>query len=216
MSERATPPIRVLLVDDHPLMRRGIAGVLEDEPDIAIVAEADDGFKAQERYFELLPDVTLMDLAMPRCGGIEAIRAICARDPQACIIAVTPYAGDGQVQRALEAGASGYVLKGSLGAGVADLVRAAHAGRRVLAPDLAQRLTQARPEQLTARARRAGPGRPGPRQPRGRARTGHRRRDGQGLYEQCAAKAPGQRPHACGGDRLAARDAGLRAQACPR
>lgn len=153
MSERATPPIRVLLVDDHPLMRRGIAGVLEDERDIAIVAEADDGFKAQERYFELLPDVTLMDLAMPRCGGIEAIRAIRARDPQACIIAVTTYAGDGQVQRALEAGASGYVLKSSLGAGVADLVRAAHAGRRVLAPDLAQRLTQARPEQLTARER---------------------------------------------------------------
>ena len=136
--------IRVLLVDDHPLMRRGIAGVLEDAPDIEIVAEADDGFKAEERYFELLPDVTLMDLAMPRCGGIEAIRAIRARDPQACIIAVTTYAGDGQVQRALEAGASGYVLKSSLGAGVPDLVRAAHAGRRVLAPDLAQRLTQAR------------------------------------------------------------------------
>jgi len=154
-SATATPGarIRVLLVDDHPLMRRGIAGVLEEAPDIEIVAEADDGIQAQERYRALLPDVTLMDLAMPRCGGIEAIRAIRAEDPNACIIAVTTYAGDGQIQRALEAGAAGYVLKSTLCVGVAELVRTAHAGRRVLAPDLAQRLTQARPEQLTARER---------------------------------------------------------------
>lgn len=145
--------IRVLLVDDHPLMRRGIAGVLEEAPDIEVVAEADDGFQAQERYRALLPDVTLMDLAMPRCGGIEAIRAIRAADPQACIIAVTTYAGDGQIQRALEAGAAGYVLKSTLCVGVAELVRSAHAGRRVLAPDLAQRLTRSKPEQLTARER---------------------------------------------------------------
>ena len=152
-SEAPGARIRVLLVDDHPLMRRGIAGVLEEAPDIVVVAEADDGFQAQERYRELLPDVTLMDLAMPRCGGIEAIRAIRGADPQACIIAVTTYAGDGQIQRALEAGAAGYVLKSTLCVGVAELVRSAHAGRRVLAPDLAQRLTRSKPEQLTARER---------------------------------------------------------------
>lgn len=134
-------------------MRRGIAAVLEEAPDIEIVAEAEDGFLAQSLYLELRPDVTLMDLSMPRCGGIEAIRAIRRDDPEACIVAVTTYAGDGQVQRALQAGASGYVLKSKLSVGAPDLVRAAHAGRRVLAPDLAQRLTESRPEQLTARER---------------------------------------------------------------
>lgn len=153
MSELAAPRIRVLLVDDHPLMRRGIAGVLAEAADIEIVAEADDGLLAQQRYRDLLPDVTLMDLSMPRCGGIEAIRAIRQLAPHACIIAVTTYAGDGQVQRALAAGASGYVLKSELCAGVADLVRAAHAGRRVLAPELAQQLNAARQDQLTARER---------------------------------------------------------------
>lgn len=149
----AAPRIRVLVVDDHPLMRRGIVGVLEEAADIAVVAEADDGFAAQERYREHLPDVTLMDLAMPRCGGIEAIRAIRRGDPQACILALSTFAGEGQIQRALEAGASGYVLKSTLCAGVADTVRAAHAGRRVLAPELAQRLSASKPEQLTVRER---------------------------------------------------------------
>lgn len=146
-------PLRVLVVDDHPLMRRGIVGVLEESADVVVVAEADDGFAAQACYREHRPDVTLMDLSMPRCTGVEAIRAIRAEDPQACILALSTYGGDGQVQRALEAGAVGYVLKSTLCTGIAEMVRAAHAGRRVLAPDLAQRLALSKPEQLTARER---------------------------------------------------------------
>lgn len=145
--------IRVMVVDDHPLMRRGIVGVLEDADDIVVVAEAGDGCAAQERYREHLPDVTLMDLAMPRCGGVEAIRAIRLVDPRACILALSTYAGDGQVQRALDAGAAGYVLKSTLCAGVAELIRMAHAGARVLSPELARQLDLARSEQLTTRER---------------------------------------------------------------
>jgi len=149
MSEAAK--LRVLVVDDHPLMRRGIVGVLEEAGDIVVVAEAADGLAAQDCYRELRPDVTLMDLSMPRCHGVDAIRAIRRGDPQACILAVSTYAGDGQVHRALEAGAAGYVLKSELCAGVADLVRSAHAGRRVLAPELTRQLAAGRQEQLTAR-----------------------------------------------------------------
>ncbi|MBB3225174.1 response regulator [Pseudoduganella umbonata] len=143
--------LRVLVVDDHPLMRRGIVGVLDEAGDIVVVAEASDGFAAQDCYREHRPDVTLMDLSMPRCHGVDAIRAIRRDDPHACILAVSTYAGDGQVHRALEAGAAGYVLKSELCSGVADLVRSAHAGRRVLAPDLTRRLAAGRQEQLTAR-----------------------------------------------------------------
>lgn len=145
--------LRVLVVDDHPLMRRGIVGVLDEAGDIVVVAEAADGFAAQECYREHQPDVTLMDLSMPRCHGVDAIRAIRRDAPHACILAVSTYAGDGQVHRALEAGAAGYVLKSDLCAGVADLVRSAHAGRRVLAPELTRRLAAGRQEQLTARER---------------------------------------------------------------
>jgi DNA-binding NarL/FixJ family response regulator len=148
-----TGPLRVLVVDDHPLMRRGIMGVLEEAADIAVVAEAGDGLAAQAQYREHRPDVTLMDLAMPRCGGVEAIRAIRLADPHACILALSTYAGDGQLRRALEAGAVGYVLKSTLCAGVAELVRSAHAGRRALAPELAHRLAATKPEHLTPRER---------------------------------------------------------------
>lgn len=139
------------MVDDHPLMRRGIVGVLEEAPNIIVVAEANDGFAAQEQYRLHRPDVTMMDLAMPRCGGIDAIRAIRSSDPEACILALSTYAGDGQVQRALDAGACGYVLESTLCDGVADTVRAAFHGRRVLSPELAQVLNSSRLEQLTRR-----------------------------------------------------------------
>ena len=152
MSDGA-PPIRVLVVDDHPLMRRGIIGVLEEAGDIAVVAQADDGLAAQQRYREHQPDVTLMDLSMPRCGGIDAIRAIRAADPHACILALSTFGGDGQIQRALQAGAAGYILKSTLCAGIADTVRSAYAGVPVLSPDLAQRLNASKPGQLTARER---------------------------------------------------------------
>lgn len=151
--DASAQPIQVLVVDDHPLMRRGIVGVLQEAPDIVVVAEADDGLAAQAQYRQHQPDVTLMDLAMPRCGGIDAIRAIRAADPQACILALSTYAGDGQVQRALAAGACGYVLKSTLCGGIADTVRAAHTGRRVLSPEVAQVLAASRLEQLTPRER---------------------------------------------------------------
>lgn len=149
----ATAKLRVLVVDDHPLMRRGIVGVLGEASDIVVVAEAGDGLAAQACYREHRPDVTLMDLSMSRCHGVDAIRAIRRDDPGACIVAVSTYAGDGQVHRALEAGAAGYVLKSDLCNGLAELVRAAHAGRRVLDPELSRRLAAGKPGQLTARER---------------------------------------------------------------
>jgi DNA-binding NarL/FixJ family response regulator len=147
----AAEKLRVLVVDDHPLMRRGIGGVLAEAGDIDVVAEASDGLAAHACYLEHRPDVTLMDLSMPRCNGIDAIRAIRRDDPHACILALSTFAGDGQIHRALDAGAAGYVLKSALSAGMAELVRAAHAGRQVLAPELAHRLAAAKAEQLTAR-----------------------------------------------------------------
>jgi len=148
-----TSRLRVLIVDDHPMMRRGLRGVLEQAPDIDIAGEAADGFEALEAYRMLLPDVTLMDLAMPRCGGLEAIRQIRKEFPQACILALTTYASDGQIVRALEAGAAGYVLKSALCEDTAGMVRAAHGGARVLAPELEQIVAAGRMQQLTGRER---------------------------------------------------------------
>lgn len=149
----AGPRLRVLIVDDHPMMRRGLRGVLESEADIEVIAEASDGFEAIDAYREHLPDVTLMDLAMPRCGGIEAIREIRASFPDARILALTTYAGDGQIVRALDAGATGYVLKSAIQEDAAGIVRSAYAGSKVLAPELEQIVAAGRMQQLTTRER---------------------------------------------------------------
>jgi DNA-binding NarL/FixJ family response regulator len=145
--------LRVLIVDDHPMMRRGLRGVLDEDPGIDVVAEADDGLAAVAAWQLHRPDVTLMDLAMPRCGGIEAIRTIRAAYPHACIVALTTYAGGGDVLRALEAGATGYVLKSSVCEDAATVVHAAHAGHRTVSPQAAAAAAAVRLQQLTPRER---------------------------------------------------------------
>lgn len=130
-------PIRLLVVDDHPLLREGIAGVLEGEDDLQLVAEAADGDEAVAAFRRHRPDVTLMDLQMPRRNGVDAIVAIRAEFPDARIIVLTTYAGDVQALRALQAGAQGYLLKSSLRKELVDTVRGAMAGRRRIAAEVA-------------------------------------------------------------------------------
>src|SRR5262249_12241487 len=103
--------IRVIAVDDHPLVRKGVSSILANEEDIQLVAEASNGREAVEKFRELRPDIVLMDLRMPEMDGIEATRAIRAIDPEARIIALTSYDGDQDIYRALEAGVRGYILK---------------------------------------------------------------------------------------------------------
>ena len=133
----AAAPIRVLTVDDHPMLREGIAAVLDGQPDMALVGEAANGREATERYRELRPDVTLMDVQMPVMNGIEAIRAIRQEFPQARIVVLTTYDGDAQAVRALEAGASGYLLKSALRKELLETIRIVHSGRRRIPPEVA-------------------------------------------------------------------------------
>ena len=128
--------IRVLAVDDHPLLREGIAALIADEIDIALVGEAADGREAVEQFRTLLPDVTLMDLQMPHLNGVEATIAIRAEFPDARIVVLTTYTGDVQVPLALKAGASGYLLKNGIRTELLSTIRAVHAGRKVLSPEI--------------------------------------------------------------------------------
>ena len=128
--------IRVLAVDDHPLLREGIAGLIADESDMTLVAEAANGREAIEQFRAHRPDVTLMDLMMPEMNGVEATKAIRAEFPDARIVVLTTYTGDVQAARALNAGASGYMLKNSLRSDLTVTIRAVHAGRKVLPPDI--------------------------------------------------------------------------------
>jgi signal transduction histidine kinase len=125
-------PIKVLCVDDHPIVRQGIATLLSVEPDMALVAEAANGREAIQRFRAHRPDVTLMDLQMPEMSGLDAISAIRAEFPDALIIVLTTYADGAQALRALQAGARGYLLKNALHKELLDAVRAVHAGRKVL------------------------------------------------------------------------------------
>jgi len=129
--------ISVLIVDDHPLLREGVAAVLEAEPDIQVVGEAKDGAEAVGAFARLAPDVVLMDLQMPGMDGVDAIGEIRAAAPEARIIVLTTYAGDVRALRALKAGASGYLLKSSLRRELIDTIRAIHGGRRYLNPQVA-------------------------------------------------------------------------------
>lgn len=132
--------IRILTVDDHPLLRKGIAALVNAEPDLKLVAEASNGKEAIEAFRSHQPDVTLMDLQMPGVDGLEAICAIRSEFPDARIIVLTTYTGDMQVLRALKAGARAYILKGQVHKELLDTIRAVHAGQKRIPPEIAAEL----------------------------------------------------------------------------
>jgi DNA-binding NarL/FixJ family response regulator len=159
----AIPRIRILTVDDHPLLREGIAAVIEGQADMTLVAEATNGNEAVESFRQHRPDVALMDLRMPDMNGIEAIRAIRTEFPAARIVVLTTYAGDVQALDALKAGASGYLLKSMLRKDLLDTIRTVHAGKRRVPPEIATKIAEhAADDALTEREvdvlRRVGSG----------------------------------------------------------
>jgi DNA-binding NarL/FixJ family response regulator len=144
--------IRVLSVDDHPLLREGIAALVNVEADMRMVAEASNGQEAIEKFRLHRPDVTLMDLQMPGSNGIEAIIDIHNEFPNARIIVLTTYTGDVQVLRALRGGAQGYILKGHVHRELLETIRAVHAGKKRIPPEVAAELADhAAEDNLTSR-----------------------------------------------------------------
>ena len=144
--------IRILIVDDHVMLRQGIMAIVEPEADMVIVGEAANGAEAVEAHRQLRPEVTLMDLQLPVMTGIEAITTIRAQSPGARIVVLTTYSGDVQAVRALKAGASGYLLKSTLIDELLTAIRAVHAGRRYIPADVAQEIAMhAAEEQLSLR-----------------------------------------------------------------
>ena len=135
-------PIRVLCVDDHPLMRDGIEFALQSQRDLELVGQAVDGEEAVKLFRELKPDVTLMDLQMPGMNGIATIEAIRSEFPRARIIVLTTYSGDVQAARALKAGAVGYLLKSMLRNELIGTIRTVHAGGRRIPPEIASELAE--------------------------------------------------------------------------
>ena len=129
--------IRILTVDDHPLLREGIAAVLASQADMTVVGQASNGREAVENFRRLRPDVTLMDLRMPDMSGLEAIVAIRAEFSNARIIVLTTYAGDAQAAAALRAGAAGYLLKNMVRKELIETIRAVHSGKRRVPPEIA-------------------------------------------------------------------------------
>ncbi len=134
--------IRILAVDDHPLLRQGIAGLVADQSDMSLVAEASNGREAIQQFRAHRPDVTLMDLQMPEMNGLDAIIAIRGEYPEARIIVLTTYTGDVQVLRALKAGARAYLLKNLLHKELLETIRAVHAGKKTLSPEVSYQLAE--------------------------------------------------------------------------
>src|ERR1039458_1286748 len=132
--------IRILTVNDHPLLLKGIAALVNAEPDLKLVAEASNGQEAIDAFRSHQPDVTLMDLQMPGVGGLEAINHIRSEFPDARIIVLTTYTGDVQVLHALKAGARAYILKGDVHKELLDAIRAVHAGQKRIPPEIAAEL----------------------------------------------------------------------------
>ncbi|NYT41947.1 response regulator transcription factor [Sphingomonas sp. R-74633] len=142
LASNSASPIRVLIVDDHPMVRDGIAGLLARQDDMEAVGEACDGAEAIEKFRELEPDVTLMDVQMESMGGIEAIQAIRGFSGDARILVLTTYAGDANAIRAIRAGASGYLLKNCIRGELLGAIRSVHAGRRAVCSDTAHALAE--------------------------------------------------------------------------
>src|ERR1700761_1126353 len=142
-DQRATTaPIRVLIVDDHPFLREGIAAIIREEADMVVAGEASNGREAIEVFNKCRPDVTLMDLQLPELNGIDATIAIRAEHPGARIIMLTTYDGDVRVRRALMAGAAGYILKSVIRKELMEAIRAVHAGRKFIPQQIAVELAE--------------------------------------------------------------------------
>ena len=138
----APPPIRILCVDDHPIVRQGIAGLVGMHADLELVAEAANGREAIQQFRTHRPDVTLMDLQMPEMNGLDAISAIRGEFPEARIIVLTTYEGDVQALRAIKAGARAYLLKNALHKELLDTIRIVHGGRKSLSPEVQFQLAE--------------------------------------------------------------------------
>jgi DNA-binding NarL/FixJ family response regulator len=134
--------IRILAVDDHPVVRQGIAGLVAVHSDMSLVAEASNGREAIQQFRAHQPDVTLMDLQMPEMGGLDAMMAIRDEFPEARIIILTTYAGDAQVLRALKAGAQAYLLKNTLHREMLETIRAVHSGKKALSAEASYQLAE--------------------------------------------------------------------------
>jgi DNA-binding NarL/FixJ family response regulator len=134
--------IRILAVDDHELIRKGIAALVEIEPDMMLVGEAANGREAIQQFRTHLPDVTLMDLQMPEMSGLDAIIEIRNEFPNARLIVLTTYAGDVQAHRALKCGAKGYVLKSLVNKDLLQTIRAVHAGKKMISPEVSYELAE--------------------------------------------------------------------------
>lgn len=136
------PKIRILCVDDHPLLRQGIAAIIDNQPDMELVAEAASGGEAIQKFREHLPDVTLMDLRLPDISGIDSLIAIRTEFPEARIIMLTTFEGDVEIQRSLEAGARGYLLKSMPPSELVDVIRQVKAGKKRIPAELAAQLAE--------------------------------------------------------------------------
>lgn len=139
-------PIRILIVDDHPIMRIGVAALISSSKEMIAVAQAGTGEEAIEQHELHKPDITLMDLRLPGISGVETIRRIRSRNPQARFIVLTTYEGDEDIHQAMEAGASGYLVKGLPQEMLVNAVKRVHAGGRYLPPNMSQALADRTPD----------------------------------------------------------------------